>query len=269
MAKKQFKYNISTMDERFDKVITNEEDIALLKEQIDNISGDSALADWTTNTALGNIPANTNLTGMTLMEILKKATVSYVKPKATVNYSISDNNVEVGTTINVKVSLTGVTKGTNTVKNMQLYNGSTLVQTITYTGTSTYSFNAVTLSSTSTLKVRIVDTDGQYTEYSKTYTFIYPSYYGVTNDVPTGIDGLTKALRTKGTLETKFTTDFQHIVYAYPATYGSLRSILDSMGFENITDFTAIDTTVNGVAYKMYYTSGKKTSTDFLYKFIF
>lgn len=269
MAKKQFKYNISTMDERFDKVITNEEDIALLKEQINNISGDSALADWTTNTALGNIPANTNLTGMTLMEILKKATVSYVKPKATVNYSISDNNVEVGTTINVKVSLTGVTKGTNTVKNMQLYNGSTLVQTITYTGTSTYSFNAVTLSSTSTLKVRVVDTEGQYSEYSKTYTFIYPSYYGVTNDVPAGIEGLTKALRTKGTLETKFTTDFQHIVYAYPATYGSLRSILDSMNFENITDFTTKDITVNGVAYKMYYTSGKKTSTNFLYKFSF
>lgn len=229
----------------------------------------SEKADWVTNTALGNIPANTDLSGMTPLEIIKKATVSYVKPKANVNYSISNSNVEVGTTINVTVTVTGVTGGTNAVQSMQLYNGSTVVQTINYTGASTYSFNAITLSNTSTLKVRVIDTSGQYTEYSKTYTFIYPSYYGVTDDVPTGITGLTKALRTKGTLETRFTTDFQHVVYMYPATYGSLRSILDSMNFENITDFTAVDTTVNGVAYKMYYTPGKKTSTNFLYKFSF
>lgn len=229
----------------------------------------SEKADWVTNTALGNIPANTDLSGMTPLEIIKKATVSYVKPKANVNYSISNSNVEVGTTINVTVTVTGVTGGTNAVQSMQLYNGSTVVQTINYTGASTYSFNAIALSNTSNLKVRVIDTAGQYTEYSKTYTFIYPSYYGVTDDVPTGITGLTKALRTKGTLETRFTTDFQHVVYMYPATYGSLRSILDSMNFENITDFTVVDTTVNGVAYKMYYTPGKKTSTDFLYKFNF
>lgn len=229
----------------------------------------SEKADWVTNTALGNIPANTDLSGMTPLEIIKKATVSYVKPKANVNYSVANSNVEVGTTINVTVTVTGVTGGTNAVQSMQLYNGSTVVQTINYTGASTYSFNAITLSNTSTLKVRVIDTAGQYTEYSKTYTFIYPSYYGVTDEVPTGITGLTKALRTKGTLETRFTTDFQHVVYMYPATYGSLRSILDSMNFENITDFTAVDTTVNGVAYKMYYTPGKKTSTDFLYKFSF
>ena len=230
----------------------------------------SEKADWVTNTALGNIPANTDLSGMTSMDIWRMATVSYVKPKANVSYSVANSNVEIGTTINVTVTVTGVTGGTNAVQSMQLYNGSTVVQTINYTGASTYSFNALTLSNTSTLKVRVIDTEGQYTDLtSKTYTFIYPSYYGVTDEVPTGITGLTKALRTKGTLETRFTTDFQHIVYVYPATYGSLRSILDSMNFENITDFTVTDITVNGVAYKMYYTSGKKTSTNFLYKFSF
>lgn len=277
--KNQLLYAIITGTGVPDDFVTENEEQDLLKYIANNgtaSGGGGAIppavsekADWVTNTALGNIPANTDLSGMTPLEIIKKATVSYVKPKANVNYSISNSNVEVGTTINVTVTVTGVTGGTNAVQSMQLYNGSTLVQTIPYTGASTYSFNAVSLSSTSTLNIRVVDTEGQYTPYSKTYTFIYPSYYGVTDDVPTGITGLTKALRTKGTLETRFTTDFQHVVYMYPATYGSLRSILDSMNFENITDFTAVDTTVNGVAYKMYYTPGKKTSTDFLYKFSF
>ena len=184
----------------------------------------------------------------------------YVAPKITSFTATPAGGVfEVGTTISAPTFNWSYNKAitSQTLTNCTLSN--TAIRTASY-------ISDITTDKSFTLQA----SDGNNTVQTPiSYKFVPPSYYGVTDDVPVGIDGLTKKLRTKGTLETKFTTDFQHIVYLYPATFGSLRSILDSMGFENITDFTVTNLNVNGVAYKMYYTSGKKTSTDFLYKFIF
>lgn len=234
-------------------------------------SGDGgATADWVTNTALGNLAAGTDTTGMTALELIKKATVSYVKPKATVTYTVTDNLIENGSTISTVVKVAGLQKGTNAISKIQLYNGSTLVQTLTYSSsTSTYSFNAVSISTTATLKIRVVDTDNQYTEYSKTYTFVYATYYGTTDSAPINATGLTKVLRSKSTFENKFTCDNKHVVFIYPTSFGTLKSILDGNGFENLTDFTAADITIDSVSYKVYYTTGKKTLSNFTYKFIY
>ena len=198
------------------------------------------------------------------------ATVSYVKPKATVSYSVSSTILETGTTQSVVVTVSGITKGTNAVSKIQLYNGSTLLQTLTYsTSTTSYSFTAVSISSNTTFNIRVVDTNNQYGAYSRTYTFVNATYYGTTDAPPTEITGLTKILRTKATFENKFTCNNKHVVFLYPNSFGNLSSILDGNGFENITDFTATTLTVGGVSYNLYYTTGKKTLSNFTYKFAY
>ena len=267
VAKKHEHSNSSTLD----KLSENDGTLLFNGAAISGGSDDGgATADWVTNTALGNLAASTNVTGLTALEILKKMTVSYVKPKATVTYSITDSIVETGTTISTVVKVSGLTKGTSDISKIQLYNGSTLLQTLTYSSsTTTYSFTALSISSTATLKVRVVDIESQYTEYSKTYTFTYATYYGTTDAPPTDITGLTKVLRTKATFENKFTCDNQHVVFLYPNSFGNLSSILDGNGFENITDFTKTTLTIDGVNYNLYYTTGKKTLSSFTYKFIY
>ena len=267
VAKKHEHSNSSTLD----KLSENDGKLLFNGAAISGGSGDGgSTATWTTNTTVGNLASSTNLTGLTALEILQKMTVSYVKPKATVTYSVTDSIIETGTTISTVVKVSGLTKGTNDISKIQLYNGSTLVQTLTYSSsTTTYSFTAVSISTTSTLKIRVVDTDSQYTEYSKTYTFTYATYYGTTDAPPTDITGLTKVLRTKATFENKFTCDNKHVVYMYPSTFGNLRSILDGNGFENLTDFTKTTITIGSVSYNAYYTTGKKTLNSFTYKFVY
>ena len=218
-------------------------------------SGSGIASDVTyDNTALANVDNVAEALDIIISELY------YVAPKITSFTATPAGGVfEVGTTISAPTFNWSYNKAitSQTLTNCTL--SSTDIRKTSYT-------SDITTNKSFTLQA----SDGKNTTKSTiSYAFIHASYYGVADDVPVGIDGLTKALRTKGTLETRFTTDFQHIVYAYPASYGSLKSILDSMGFENITDFTSKDITINGVAYKMYYTTGKKTSTDFLYKFIF
>ena len=184
VAKKHEHSNSTTLD----KLSENDGKLLFNGAAISGGSSDGgATADWTTNTTVSNLAAGTDVTGLTALEILKKMTVSYVKPKATVTYSVTDSIVETGTTISTVVKVSGLTKGTSDISKIQLYNGSTLVQTLTYSSsTTTYSFTALSISSTATLKVRVVDTESQYTEYSKTYTFTYATYYGTT-DAPSKI----------------------------------------------------------------------------------
>ena len=267
VAKKHEHSNSTTLD----KLSENDGKLLFNGAAISGGSSDGgATADWTTNTTVSNLAAGTDVTGLTALEILKKMTVSYVKPKATVTYSVTDSIVETGTTISTVVKVSGLTKGTSDISKIQLYNGSTLVQTLTYSSsTTTYSFTALSISSTATLKVRVVDTESQYTEYSKTYTFTYATYYGTTDAPPTDITGLTKVLRTKATFENKFTCNNKHVVFLYPNSFGNLSSILDGNGFENITDFTKATMTIGSVSYNAYYTTGKKTLNSFTYKFIY
>lgn len=227
-------------------------------------------ANWVTNTAWGNLAAGTDTTGKTALELIKMATVSYVNPKATVSYSVASTVLEVGSSSNVTITVSGIVKGTSDVSKIQLYNGSTLLQEKTYsTATSSYVFDSVTISSNTTFNVRVVDTQNKYTPYSKNYTFVSATYYGTLDTAPTDATGLTKVLRTKATFENKFTCDNKHVVYMYPATFGNLKSILDGNGFENITDFTKTTITIGSVSYNAYYTTGKKTLNSFTYKFIY
>lgn len=267
--------NIESLQTDKQDVLTAGDNITIVDGVISATGGGGSTdpggtANWVTNTDWGNLAAGTDTTGKTALELIKMATVSYVNPKATVSYSVASTVLEVGSSSNVTITVSGIVKGTSEVSKIQLYNGSTLLQEKTYsTSTSSYVFDAVTISSNTTFNVRVIDTENKYTPYSRTYTFVSATYYGTLNAAPVDATGLTKVLRTKATLENKFTCDNKHVVFLSPVSFGNLKSILDGNGFENITDFTKTTITIGSVSYNAYYTTGKKTLNSFTYKFIY
>ena len=267
--------NIESLQTDKQDVLTAGDNITIVDGVISATGGGGSTdpggtANWVTNTAWGNLAAGTDTTGKTALELIKMATVSYVNPKATVSYSVASTVLEVGSSSNVTITVSGIVKGTGEVSKIQLYNGSTLLQEKTYsTATSSYVFDAVTISSNTTFNVRVVDAENKYNTYDKTYTFVSATYYGTLGAAPTDATGLTKVLRTKATFENKFTCDNKHVVYMYPASFGNLKSVLDGNGFENLTDFTKTTITIGSVSYNAYYTTGKKTLNSFTYKFIY
>ena len=225
-------------------------------EDIDPVYG-----SWTTNVAYGNIPAGTDLTGMTTMEILKMATVAYVNPKATVNFNPSNTLYEQGSDFNLTVTVSGLVKGTKAIKKMDLYRGGSLVQSVAYvTGQLTYAFNSIAVTADTSFEVRVCDEGGKYTSYSKSYTFVNAYYIGMLADMPTpeNVVTLEKLVERKGNHSKTFYPNRQYVLIAYPASYGNLSEILDGNGFNNMTDFTKMTMTINGVNYNVYRTTGTK-----------
>lgn len=93
-------------------------------------------------------------------------------------------------------------------------------------------------------------------------TFVNPYYYGVRIVAVTDPKTLTKLVQSKGTKTLSFSPIKQHIVFAYPKSYGDLKSIKDSNGFENINGFTKTESG-GDVPYNIYTSNEISTNTDF------
>jgi hypothetical protein len=229
------------------------------------------VADFVSNTVVGAIPKNTDLTGKTSMEILKMALVSYVNPSATVSYSQPNTVLKKGQTFDLTITVSGINKGTNDVAELILIKDGTVLETIPYvTGTNSYEFSPITgINADCSFQIKVGDTQGKQYSTTKSYSFVDPYYIGATDDIPTAdtVITLTEIVEAKSNKTKKVNAADQYVVYAYPASYGSLSSIIDGNGFENLTDYTKISLTINGVAYNCYHTTGKKSMTNFSYTY--
>ena len=109
------------------------------------------------------------------------------------------------------------------------------------------------------------------------YTFVYPFYYGIVSDSDTINESLvkskTKIVQTKGTKSLKFTTNNQKMMFAYPKSYGELKTIYDANNFNVINTFTKTEINISGpdsasVPYYVYINE-LSTVTDYSMQFIF
>lgn len=94
---------------------------------------------------------------------------------------------------------------------------------------------------------------------SQKISFVHKSYWGVASNTETITPNLVSslrnsALRQKGTLSyTNISLDLEKtVIYAYPKSYGSLKSIKDANGFEYLYDYNKTQLTINGVDYFVY-----------------
>lgn len=98
---------------------------------------------------------------------------------------------------------------------------------------------------------------------SKTLTFIQPYYYGVSNSsTVSSFTGLTENVTAKGNKTFNFTTNNQYMVFAYDASYGNLKNIVDGNGFDVTGGWTKNTLTVNGFSYFVYVANSPTTDTN-------
>ena len=234
--------------------------------------GSTQKADWTTNTTVGNLPANTNLSGKTAMEIFKAMTVTYVLPKGKVSYSATDSYVEKGKNLNVTITVNSLQKGEANLAKIEYYINGSLVKTVNSPNiATTYSYKA-TISEDSSIKVRLIDSNDKGVDIGqKKYSFVYPYYYGAVDNNNVTVDSvsnLTKIIRPKETINKAFNSNFQTVVYAYPSVYGNLSSIINQNNYEVVSSFKKTTLNINTIKYNVYYLENVNVS-NFKYTFKF
>ena len=218
--------------------------------------GDSSVADWTSNIEVGGLDSNTDLNGLTSMEILKKITRKYVNCNATVTWSQVNTIIEKNTSFNLDISVSGFVNGDNECSKVVLYKDGTIVEQLDITDLSTtLSFTTVNnVDTNSKFEVKILDSGNvESVVSSKEYIFVEPTYVGVLDGEPvsdTDVTSLNKLLRTKATLTQKYTTTgLQTIVFA---SIWQLTSIINQNNYEVISNFTNKVININGTDYYVY-----------------
>ena len=118
--------------------------------------------------------------------------------------------------------------------------------------------------------VKVTDSDKKVTSANTgTFSLVYPFYQGVIAAGATAdaaaVKALTKKIETKGNKKWAYTATNQKMVFAYPASYGSLTKIFDANNFDVTGTFTK--STVNiacadgtSVPYNVYVNSASTVS---------
>ena len=237
--------------------------------------GEGGTCDWTTNITVGGLNANTNVDGMSTVDVLRMITRKYANARCTVTWSPTKDIYEIGQTIDIDVRTSAFVNGDYPCSKVALYQGATKLEEKDVTST-TVDFTQLTgVGTTTTYKVVLTDGNGATTEPSKkTYTFVNAMYKGVVADGTTldetAITGLNKLVEVKGNKTIAYTTTgLQTVVFAYPASYGaSLSAIVNQNNYNVTANFTKSNVTVSGVSYVVYSLSGVNVN-NFKYTFKF
>ena len=223
-------------------------------------SSDKFTRDDLTAVTVGGLNSGSSVKDKTTMEVLESILFPYQKPTVSFAISPSKTTYESGTTVSSITFTINTTKKSNDIQSIKVYDGSTLLTTITSGvangGTFTYTYSC-NITSNTTLKVEV--SDGTSTvSATKNITFANKSYYGFVADGvaidDTAIKGLqNSSLKTSKALTySGITCVDSRIVYAYPQSQGLLSSILDGSGFEYIDSYDCATIAVDGVNYYVY-----------------
>ena len=269
--------NVNNTDDIYRLDITTDTGTIITPNLKGGGSGSSEVFDRTDLTAVtvGGLNSGSSVKNKTTKEVLESILFPYQKP--TVSFSISPNTTvyESGTTISSIKFTISATKKSDIIQSIKVYDGSTLLTTITSGvasgGTFTYTYSC-NITSNTTLKVEV--SDGTSTvSATKNITFANKSYYGFVADGTTVNETVIKALQ-NNVLKTSKALNYtginctdSKIVYAYPQNQGLLSSILDGSGFDYIDSYDCTNITVGGVNYNVYVMIDPTTLDGFTQKF--
>ena len=241
------------------------------------------VTDIKTVNALGGIAAGTDLNGLTTHEVLNKLLFPYVaQVVGNPTRTPSTTTLEKGNNQTITSVSVSVTKKSEAITKVELYNGDTLLatkegDTVKNGGTITFSDLSVAVPSTSVvLTVKVTDATGNVvSKNTPGWTFVYPYYIGVCAENATVdealVESLTKKVEAKGNKSFTFNTDNQRFVFAYPKAHGTLKSILDPNNFEILGSFTCSELSITGldgtVQTYYVYVNGASTVSNFTVNF--
>ena len=231
-------------------------------------------AESLTPSAVGGIPEGTDLNGLTSLEILTMMLYPYIKPTVSATGTPNGGTFEIGdnkTITNVRVV---VGKKSKKITKVEVFDGATSLglledDTIANGGTFDFPVNVEVASVNTQLTATVTDEQGsEVSAKTGTFTFVNPFYVGVSDIntlTETNIMALTKKVEEKGNKTINYTTAQSYMVFAYPNSYGAIKSIIDQNGF-NVTDsFTRNTATVNSAEYYVYVSN--KCSGTYTMKF--
>lgn len=247
-----------------------------------------SLTTYSNNTptvnALGGVDAGATFDNVPITDMLTKILYPYVAPViGTTTSSPNGGCFENGSTQTITAVTSSVTKKSASISKVELLQGSTVLKThsaipnggnISFTGLSI----AIDKSSASkNLTVKVTDSENKsYTKNTGTFSFVYPYYYGAieatTAISEAVIEGLTKKVESKGNKAWTFTLNNQKAVFAYPKSYGALKSIIDANNFTVTDTFTRLELSITGLdgtaqTYYVYVSNGASTLSGFKYTF--
>ena len=230
--------------------------------------------------AVGGIAKGEKLSEVTFVEFADKLLHPYVDTSG-VGLSLTPTNggtFEMGTTQTVTGATVRWTAGSQQVNKAEvLVGGSPVGEAQVSSGTSVAVTVTDSITANKTFTARATDPTKAYTGGNVTFTFVYPFYWGV---VASGspvdsaaITGLTKSVTVKGNKTVSYTTSgVQQAVFAFPASYGNLKSIMDQNNFENIDTFTKSTVEVTGLdgtpqQYNVYVSNVNVQAFSYTFKF--
>ena len=258
-----------------------------IKKEINNMevggSGGIFETDQLTINAVGGIKTNTDLNGKSWQEIIDAMFYPYTKPVISVTGTPNGGVYEKGDTqtiTNVKVV---VTKKSKKITKVEVFNGATSLGSKTGTevengGTFNFAVSVPVNSINVQLTAKATDETGDSGVSSATtgsFTFVYPYYVGICDDGvaidETLVESLTKKIENKANKSISYTTNNQRMVFAYPKSYGAIKSIIDPNNFDVTATFTSTTVSVTGLDGKAQdyyvYVNGASTQSNFTMKF--
>lgn len=214
--------------------------------------------------AVGGIAKGTTFENKSMSEMFNALLYPYVAPSNLVLNASEMNGVfESGTTVTLSSVSWSFNKNSGTPSRLVLKILGETDITIASGSVATSGTYRLSKSITASTSAHLVLTYEKGTINSNTVyaTFVYPYYYGV-GAVGTDPETLTKLVQSKGSKTLSFSPNKQHIIFAYPKSYGDLKSIKDSNGFENINGFTKTEGG-SKVPYLIYTSNEASTNTNF------
>lgn len=238
--------------------------------------------EMATVNSLGGIAAGTKFDNVPVKDVLTKLLYPYVAPQVSAVGTPNGGTFEYGdnqTITNVKAT---VTKKSEPITKIELFDGSTKLQTkedesVRNGGAFNFPVNVAVPSTNKILTVKVTDAANKtYSANTGSFNFVYPYYHSKVAENKTifnsdDIKAMTKTIEGKGNKTRSYTCNNERMVIAYPASYGALRTIIDPNNFDVTATFGRQEVSVTGrdgktVAYYVYVNSAS-TVTNFSMKF--
>lgn len=233
----------------------------------------------------GGIAAGSTFNKVPIADMFTKILYPYVSPVVSASIVTPANGgvVEKGSTQNVTKIRVNVTKKSASITKVEIFDGATSlgVKTEGVVAGGTFDFTvAVAVTANKSFTAKVTDSENKTTSANTgTFTFVHPFYTGNCSATATVdaalITGTTfsKRVETKGAKTISYNCNNECMVFAYDASYGTLKSIIDPNNF-NVTDtFTRSEvsiTTLDGAVTKYYvYKNPASTVSKFAMKFNF
>jgi len=245
-------------------------------------TGDESYTNATpTPNTVGGISAGSTFSAQTMKQVLDRLLYPYIAPSISLSLNPSTGIREFGDTVASVIMNATTTKHSNNITLVEFYRDGSLIHTqaspIAGGGLESYTDGTGVSTIGVTFTAKVGDGTQTVTSGTSSYTFVYPFYYGVGAQGLTGAQirsTLTHLIKTQSNTVTTTSPSSQVFYLAYPDTSPILTSILDTNGFETISDYTLRTVSITGLdstpqTYKVYEYNNPTTQINFTNTFKF